>query len=387
MYRYEEVHHVHLEPSSRCNAACPMCTRNMRGDTSPGLRLTDLSLEDVRTVFPPEFAGRLQGVDFCGAYGDPVLAPDLLGIVEYFRSSSPEAELVVFTNGGVRSPDWWAELARVLGRPGRVIFGIDGADETNGVYRRRVRFDMVMANAKAFIGAGGEAQWDFLVFRHNEHQLEQARELSERMGFSTFQPKKTGRFVRSAMEYVPELDGAPATDHFPIFDPGGTVVGRLEPPEDEAYRNDAITTLDLLRNSPDGVQRMLDTTEIFCRVKHARSIYVGAQGWVFPCCQSYTAATLPAVYGRPPQTDTQLEELILSLGGFDRLDALKVGLRAAVESDVMAAIEESWSRSSIAEGRLKVCARVCGTDLGTFAKQFASAELVPGPAAPEPGVR
>jgi hypothetical protein len=378
MYRYDDIRHVHLEPSTRCNAACPMCTRNMRGVTSPGLRLTSLSIQDVERIFPHDFAARLQGVDFCGAYGDPVLARDLPSIVKYFREASPSAKLTVFTNGGPHGPAWWGGLAGALGSPGRVIFGIDGIGETNGIYRRNVRFDSVLANAKAFIAAGGEAQWDFLVFRHNEHQVEDARKLSEEMGFVTFQPKKTGRFVRSAMEYVPELDGQPETGYFPIFDSGGAPVGRLEPPKQSEWRNDSATTLGQFRSSADGVQRMLDTTPIDCRVKTARSIYVGAQGWVFPCCQSYTAATLPAVYGRPAQTDTQLEDLIESLGGFERLNAFRVGLRGAVESDLIASIEESWSKDRISDGRLKVCARVCGTELGTFEKQFASADLVPG---------
>jgi hypothetical protein len=180
------------------------------------------------------------------------------------------------------------------------------------------------------------------------------------------------------MEYVPELDGAPDIGQFPIFAPDGTIVGRLEPPEEAELRNAATVTLESLLASPGGVQRMLDLTPINCRAKETKSIYVGAQGYVFPCCQSYTAATLPGVYGRPEQINTQLEDLIMAHGSFDRINALKVGLRAAIESDTMAAIEASWSKESIRAGRLKVCARVCGTELGTFAKQFASADLVPG---------
>jgi hypothetical protein len=379
VYQYDQVRHVHLEPSSRCNAACPMCTRNMCGSTSPGLQLADLSLADVRAIFPPEFAAKLEGVDFCGAYGDPVLAPDLLEIVAYFRAQSPGAKLIVYTNGGVRSPSWWADLAGAVGRPGRVIFGIDGVGETNGVYRRNVNYERVIANASAFIKAGGEAQWDFLVFRHNEHQLEEVRRLSRELGFAEFQPKKTGRFVRSVMEFVPELDGAPDAERFPVYSPQGDVVGQLEPPTDPAWRNSSAATIERIRTDQDGVTRMLDSTPIHCRALHTRSVYVGVQGYVFPCCQSYTAATLPQVYGRHPEADTQLEQLIESLGGFDRINAHQVGLKGAVESDAMAAIERSWALRSLAEGRLKVCARVCGTVLGTFEKQFASAELVPGP--------
>lgn len=378
MYRYDEISHLHLEPSTRCNAACPMCPRNMNGKTSPGLPLVDLSLADIKEIFDQEFVAQLEAVDFCGAYGDPALAPDMLEIAQYFRQGSPGARLVLYTNGGVRSPRWWARLAEVLGRPSRVVFGIDGIGETNAVYRRNVRFDTVIANARAFIEAGGEAQWDFLVFRHNEHQIDQARQISRELGFVEFQPKRSGRFIRSAMEYVPELDGAPDTENFPIYSPQGEVVGLLQPPSNPAWRNPSEVEFDAIRRSPNGVRRMLDTTPIRCRVKDEGSVFVGAQGFVFPCCQSYTAATLPSVYGYRGETDRQMEELVLSLGGFERINARVVGLRAAVESEVMAAIERSWSRPSLDAGRLKVCARVCGTALGTFEKQFASPELVPG---------
>ena len=54
------------------------------------------------------------------------------------------------------------------GPRGRVVFAIDGLQDTLGTYRRNVSFDKVIANASAFIAAGGRAEWDFLVFEHNE---------------------------------------------------------------------------------------------------------------------------------------------------------------------------------------------------------------------------
>jgi len=372
------IRHVHLEPSTLCNAACPMCPRNLFGRTSPGLVQTSLTAEQIASIFPAEVAGGLRGVDFCGSYGEPVLAPALFDIVSYFREHSPTARLVIYSNGGVRSNRWWHELADRLGRPARVVFGFDGSDRVSSVYRRSVDFEKALSNATAFIKAGGEAQWDFLVFRHNEHQVDAAEELSRRLGFVDFQAKKSGRFVRSAMEYVAELDGEHDIESFPVHDPDGTVVGSLEPPALPRWRNASTATVEELMRDDRSLQQMLDLTPIACRAIEDSSIFVGAQGLVFPCCQTYTAATLPSVT-RDPRNDTQLQELIESLGGFETLDALRVGLRAAVESPTMTAIKQSWDETSIAEGRLKVCARVCGA-LQTFKKQFSSEELVPGPA-------
>ena len=50
-----------------------------------------------------------------------------------------------------------------------------------------------MTNVKSFIQAGGEAHWEFLVFKHNEHQVEEARNLAREMGFKEFYLKKRRR--------------------------------------------------------------------------------------------------------------------------------------------------------------------------------------------------
>ena len=48
-------------------------------------------------------------------------------------------------------------------------------------------------NAKTFLDSGGTGSWVFIVFHHNEHQVEEARELSKRWGFDEFIIKKTSR--------------------------------------------------------------------------------------------------------------------------------------------------------------------------------------------------
>ena len=48
---------------------------------------------------------------------------------------------------------------------------------------------------KSFIEAGGRARWDFLVFDFNEHQVDEARKLSEEWGFEKFIVKKSSRFI------------------------------------------------------------------------------------------------------------------------------------------------------------------------------------------------
>lgn len=98
------------------------------------------------------------------------------------------------TNAGAKKPEWWRELAKTLGNWSYLKFSFDGLGDTNHLYRQGVNWDIAWENALAFIEAGGKAEWDYLIFEHNEHQVEEARALAEKVGFRKFIPKKTGRF-------------------------------------------------------------------------------------------------------------------------------------------------------------------------------------------------
>lgn len=376
MYTYEEIRHVHLEPTTRCNAGCPMCARNACGETAPAIGQIELTVEDMRAIFPESFLAHLTGFDLCGAYGDPAVAHDLIDIVAYIRSTSPNCVITMYTNGGMRLPKWWELLAQSLGKPARVVFAIDGLAETNHIYRRHVNFHKVIENARAFINAGGEARWEFLAFRHNEHEIEEARKLSEEIGFCEFSVKKTARFLEPTYEYIPEFQQHDDLNKFPIYT-AGAVVGYLEPPQGSALVNETVLHFTKLLNHYGSLDALFSATPINCRVMDTQSVFVGAQGYVFPCCWTYVQATRPTLFGFPTNADRQVHDLVQTTGGFERIDARCVPLRAAVESPLFQAIESSWSCSSITEGRMKVCARACGTEFPAYFDQYVNTNLLP----------
>ena len=82
------------------------------------------------------------------------------------------------TNAGARDVEWWADVAKAIGRMGAVIFSVDGLEETNHLYRQNVRWEFVERNMKAFINAGGRARWDYLIFEHSEKDVERAEQPS-----------------------------------------------------------------------------------------------------------------------------------------------------------------------------------------------------------------
>lgn len=354
MYRVEDIRDVHIELTTRCNAACPQCARNISGGPpNPNLPLDELSLDDVRTILPPEFVAQLTTLYVCGNYGDPMVAPDTLEIFRYLRGANRRVHLGMITNGSGRSPEWWAELAKIASY---VRFSIDGLEDTNHIYRRQTQWPKIMASVQAFIAAGGNAEWDFIVFRHNEHQVEAARALAKELGFKRFFVKKTGRFF--------SMQGPQKRK---VIDRDGKFEYEIEEPSDPQYKNDAVVQL-RREKSFDAYQA---TTEIACKAIKGQHIYVSAEGLVFPCC--FTAAIYPS---SPRPGINQIWKLIEQLPeGKGSLDGKKHSLAEIIGGPFyQEQVPAGWAKRPLSEGRLEPCVRTCG-ELDTHSAQFSGSSL------------
>ena len=183
---------INAELTNYCNAACPMCPR-FDFDLNLIKSITNNShttLETIKNGIGPKVLSQLKRFYSCGVLGDGSINPECLEIYEYVKRCG-KSHLSLNTNGGARTTDFWKELAK-LGV--EVIFSIDGLEDTNHLYRRNVKWDRLMNNVESFMSADGEAVWDFLIFKHNEHQVEQAETLSKKLGFTSFRKKYTTRW-------------------------------------------------------------------------------------------------------------------------------------------------------------------------------------------------
>ena len=94
-----------------------------------------------------------------------------------------------------------------------------------------------MANAEAFIAAGGHAHWDMLVYKHNQHQVDACEQLARDMGFKWFRAKVSKRPFTETLRF------------------------------------------------PTGWQPVeLAQGPIHCHALDEQSTYIDAQGHVSPCC-------------------------------------------------------------------------------------------------------
>jgi sulfatase maturation enzyme AslB (radical SAM superfamily) len=149
------------------------------------------TLDDIKYRVGDRVIRNLKLFRSCGMVGDGTMNPECLEIYEHVKSINSKTTLGINTNGGARTPEFYKALAE-LGVS--ITFSIDGLEDTNHLYRRNVKWNKVMSNVEAFIKAGGIANWDYLIFKHNQHQIMEAEELSKKMGFLTFTRKTTTRW-------------------------------------------------------------------------------------------------------------------------------------------------------------------------------------------------
>ena len=209
----DNVKEIHIEPTSLCNAECPMCARNVYGKmVNPYIRLKSLPLQWFEKNITPKQIKKLKKVFFCGNVGDPASAPELLDIIAYFKSHNSNLVVGLNSNGGLKTTEWWRKLGQLLdGALDYCVFSIDGLDDTNHLYRRNVQWQKVVKNTTAFISTGASAHWDMLVFEHNKHQVQEAKEQADQMGFKWFRSKETDRWDT----YTKNLGLMPAEDYQP----------------------------------------------------------------------------------------------------------------------------------------------------------------------------
>ena len=354
MYRYEDIKTIHLEVTQNCQASCPMCDRNMNGKgINPHINLDELSLLDCVDIFPPEFIKQLDTMYMCGNLGDPIVAKDTLEIFEYFRSHNPNMWLSMNTNAGAKNEEWWRQLAEVFGRMGAVIFSVDGLRDTNHLYRQGVVWDNVERNMRAFIDAGGRARWDYLIFEHNQHQVEEAEALAAEWGCEKFMKKKTGRFITQ--------DSKKKESHQAVNRKGKQTQELKKP--DEKYLNKALSKQDVIINKYGTMDAYYDAAPIVCKVKKENSLFITAEGLALPCC--WTAGRMYKWWHKDPK----VEQIWDFIPDKSVLDARK-GLSKVFDSGIFEDIQNSWSKPSCADGKLKVCSMKCGAEFDPFAEQF-----------------
>jgi MoaA/NifB/PqqE/SkfB family radical SAM enzyme len=318
-----------------------MCARNYHGGLeNPLLKVTDIDESAFKQMVPPELISRISGITFCGNFGDPLLNKDLLPIVQYIVEANPNIQIDLHTNGSLRNKDWWTQLAKSLNSQSKVHFALDGLADTHHLYRIGTDWHKIIENAKTFINAGGKARWVYITFKHNEHQLESAKQMAKELGFESFFEKQTARFI-----------GDP---YFEVLDKTGSASYRLENPTEQKL-------IFIDKKTVQNYKEIFKESTIECDVANTKSIYVDSQGYVWPCC---FVGAVQYLYTKPDQIVHSFQEesrqmffdLVNKFGGIEKFNLRNRTMEAIVNSNEWQTI---WTES-FKNNPLRVCTRTCG---------------------------
>jgi len=171
-----------IDVTNYCNLHCPFCPT---GKGEKGRERTTLSFTDFQALVD-QFGGYLYRLMLCN-WGEPLLNRELCKMIRYAEQRG--VFTIVSTNLNVQLDE---KDASELIDSGLSLLSasIDGVtQETYAEYRRGGRLDLALDNlerlvaAKRAAGSGKpELVWSYTVFRHNEHEIDLAREQAKGIG-------------------------------------------------------------------------------------------------------------------------------------------------------------------------------------------------------------
>jgi MoaA/NifB/PqqE/SkfB family radical SAM enzyme len=250
----DQIKKFEIELSSYCNARCPLCVRQILGtnQVKPSHVNNHLAFDKIQKLVAQLPDPKDVKFYFAGIGGDPMMHPDIVNIFDYCSKNLRSVSMD--TNASLRPKKTWEQLGKISNQYGSdITFSIDGLQDTNAIYRIQTDWNKIMSSARAFIDAGGNAIWKYIVFEHNEHQVEQARDLARGMGF---------------VEFVAEN----STRHFEN-------IGPLQPrPPSKVNKNKIKTNI---KKNP--------TIEICCKALELSMMYISNDFKLYPCCYIHNA--------------------------------------------------------------------------------------------------
>jgi hypothetical protein len=202
---------------------------------------------------------------------------------------------------------------------------------------------------KTYSKAGGKAEWHFLIFAYNEHQVVAAQWHAAQLRFK-FVIKKSGRYLSTnTLKLRPEHQAV---------DRHGNETQLLAFPEDPKYQNKSKGDYDAVTDKFGSMDNYLEVAEIQPKCIKKEEIYISAEGLVLPCC--WTAGQMYKWWMKPQQA--QIWEHINKFDINGKTNSIK-----DIRKTFFKSISDSWE---VGPNRLKVCALKCNKKFDPFEAQW-----------------
>lgn len=170
-----------LEPTTACNLRCPQCISGLRAFTRPTGRLKPEVFRGLLDELHPTLTKLILYFQ-----GEPYLNPHFHEIVHY----ATQKGLFVGTSTNAHFLDPETAAATVASGLQHLVISLDGlTQETYATYRKEGDLEKVLWGTRNLIAAKRAAgshtpfvELQFIVFRHNEHEIPALRKLAKELG-------------------------------------------------------------------------------------------------------------------------------------------------------------------------------------------------------------
>lgn len=173
-----------VEPGNICNLKCPLCPT---GAGASEAKKGFMKFELFKRIFD-QLKDNLVTVNLYN-WGEPLLNKNLILIIKYAKSENKKIRITTSTNLNVKNDVLLADL--IASGIDEIIVSCDGANADSYVkYRVGGDFNLVvdnlrlLARKKKELNTKTDIVWNFLVFRHNEVEVEEARKMAKSIGVS-----------------------------------------------------------------------------------------------------------------------------------------------------------------------------------------------------------
>ena len=179
----------HIEPTSKCILECPLCDRTSFYEKFKRRLTNEINIDHLIKFLK----GQAPNVLLCGNNGDPIYHSKFHELCKGLKGIDSKIE--INTNGSGKKKVWWEELCSLLSQDDdSITFSIDGLEDTNHLYRINAKWESIMEAIETVHKNNIRTTWKFIVFKHNQHQINDAKKFSEKLGVTNFKLVKSDRW-------------------------------------------------------------------------------------------------------------------------------------------------------------------------------------------------
>jgi len=193
---------INVETTNKCVLKCPGCERSDI-NTEKDKQLvkekiksgSDIPLSTVEKIF-----NFFNQINFCGQISDPIYHKNFLKLLEL--TNKFKGKMIIISTNGSHKPIEWFQKAFTIAPHVKWMFALDGLPDTSPIYRINQKSYEVWEAMKLGASILDRIVWKYIVFKYNEHQIDEARQLADKHNIYLILAKSS-RWDKMTNEYKP----------------------------------------------------------------------------------------------------------------------------------------------------------------------------------------